>query len=173
MGHGFNAAGRMCPLPRSLAAEANGCFMVRTRTVQPTTRLRRNASRAMAGSPRFVFYPPHSRRRSRSTFVYTIVLFYAGGDAFTLLRHEMKQCHGAHCGQGPSLAMLAVLRRRCLARGSAWLRFSPDLRCAPRPRDGVGTKGVPPFQPVASGTGRTKGCFRELRTITTAQIAVS
>jgi hypothetical protein len=30
MGHGFNAAGRMCPLPRSLAAEANGCFMVRT-----------------------------------------------------------------------------------------------------------------------------------------------
>ncbi len=30
MGHGFNAVGRMCPPPRSLAAEANGCFMVRT-----------------------------------------------------------------------------------------------------------------------------------------------
>ncbi len=30
MGHGFDAVGRMCPLPRSLAAEANGCFMVRT-----------------------------------------------------------------------------------------------------------------------------------------------
>src|SRR5271165_6678199 len=32
MGHGFNAVGRMCPPPRSLAAEADGCFMVRTRS---------------------------------------------------------------------------------------------------------------------------------------------
>ena len=29
MGHGFNAAGRMCPPPRSPVIEAHGCFMVR------------------------------------------------------------------------------------------------------------------------------------------------
>jgi hypothetical protein len=28
MGHGYNAAGRMCPPPRNLALEADGCFMV-------------------------------------------------------------------------------------------------------------------------------------------------
>jgi hypothetical protein len=40
--------------PRSLAAEANDCFMVRIRSIQPNTMLRRNASRPKAGSPRFV-----------------------------------------------------------------------------------------------------------------------
>src|SRR5271157_1642963 len=64
------------------------------------------------------------------------------------------QCHGARYGQGPILAMLAVLGRKT---PSAWLRFSPDLRCAPCLSDGVGTEGVPPFQPFASGAGRTKG----------------
>jgi hypothetical protein len=48
---------RMGPLPRSLAAEANDCFMVRARRVQPNTRLRREISRATAGSPRVVCYP--------------------------------------------------------------------------------------------------------------------
>jgi hypothetical protein len=50
---------RMGPPPRSLAAEANDCFMVRTRRVQPNTRLRREISRATAGSPRVVCYPSH------------------------------------------------------------------------------------------------------------------
>ena len=45
---------RMGPPPRSLAAEANDCFMVRTRRVQPNTRLRREISRATAGSPRII-----------------------------------------------------------------------------------------------------------------------
>ena len=50
---------RMGPPPRSLAAEANDCFMVRTRRVRPNTRLRREISRATAGSPRVVCYPSH------------------------------------------------------------------------------------------------------------------
>jgi hypothetical protein len=50
---------RMGPLPRSLAAEANDCFMVRIRRVQPNTRLRREISRATVGSPRVVCYPSH------------------------------------------------------------------------------------------------------------------
>jgi hypothetical protein len=50
---------RMGPPPRSLAAEANDCFMVRTRRVQPNTRLRREISRATAGSPRVVCDPSH------------------------------------------------------------------------------------------------------------------
>ena len=51
---------RMGPPPRSLAAEANDCFMVRTQQVRPNTRLQREISRAMAGSPRVVCYPTHS-----------------------------------------------------------------------------------------------------------------
>lgn len=44
---------RMGPPPRSLAAEANDCFMVRVFVDPPNTRLRRNAMRPKAGSPRF------------------------------------------------------------------------------------------------------------------------
>ena len=41
-------------------------------------------------------------------------------------------CHGAHCGQGPVLAILAMLvRHGRTARGSGWLRSSHLLRCAP------------------------------------------
>jgi len=56
MGHGFDAVGRMCPPPRSLAAEANGCFMVRT--PQGSNRIQGCGAgfRALAGSPRFVCY---------------------------------------------------------------------------------------------------------------------
>lgn len=51
----IHAVVRMGPPPRSLAAEAIGCFMVRSPTGdQPNTRLRRDLSRPMAGSPRFV-----------------------------------------------------------------------------------------------------------------------
>jgi hypothetical protein len=50
---------RMGPPPRSLAAEANDCFLVRTRRVQPNTRLRCAIARAMAGSPRVVCYSSH------------------------------------------------------------------------------------------------------------------
>ena len=42
---------------RSLAAEANDCFMVWVLGIQPNTRLRRDASRPEAGSPRFVIDP--------------------------------------------------------------------------------------------------------------------
>ncbi len=42
------------------------------RTVQPTTRLRRNASRAMAGSPRFVLYPTLTPR----IYIYVYVYIY-------------------------------------------------------------------------------------------------
>jgi hypothetical protein len=52
---------RMGPPPRSLAAEANDCFMVRPRMGRPNTRVRPEFSRAMAGSPRFVCYPARSR----------------------------------------------------------------------------------------------------------------
>jgi transposase len=45
----------------SLAAEANDCFMVRPRMGQSNTRVQREFSRAMAGSPRFVSYPARSR----------------------------------------------------------------------------------------------------------------
>ena len=48
------------------------------------------------------------------------------------------------------------------ARGSAWLRSSLDLRCAPRRGGVVGTKGVPPDSTIASGEGRTKGCPQTL-----------
>src|ERR687897_3656706 len=45
----------MGPSPRSLAAEANDCFMVRVpMRIQPHTRSRRDALRPMAGSPRVV-----------------------------------------------------------------------------------------------------------------------
>jgi hypothetical protein len=53
-----------CPPPRSLAAEANDCFMVRTQRVQPNARLRRERNlRAKAGSPRVVCLsqPPYHR----------------------------------------------------------------------------------------------------------------
>lgn len=42
----------MCPPPRSLALEANGCFMVQPPKGQPNTRLRCDLSRPTAGSPR-------------------------------------------------------------------------------------------------------------------------
>jgi hypothetical protein len=58
---------RMGPPPRSLAAEANDCFMVRTRRVQPNTRLRREISRATAGSPRVICYPSHGININQAT----------------------------------------------------------------------------------------------------------
>jgi hypothetical protein len=48
---------RMGPPPRSPAAEVNECFLVRAQRVQPNTKLRREISRAMAGSPRILCYP--------------------------------------------------------------------------------------------------------------------
>src|ERR1700750_2654249 len=73
---------RMGPPPRSLAAEANDCFMVRPDPGQPNTRVRREFSRAMAGSPRFAFHSAYSRRGSSSTQVYTRCL-RAGEDTMT------------------------------------------------------------------------------------------
>jgi hypothetical protein len=53
---------RMGPPPRSLAAEANGCFMVGIPTrIQPNTRLRRELRAKMAGSPRFVLRTGHTK----------------------------------------------------------------------------------------------------------------
>ena len=45
---------RMGPPPRSFAADAHDCIMVRIQMDLPNTSLRRETSRAMAGSPRFV-----------------------------------------------------------------------------------------------------------------------
>jgi len=57
---------RMGPLPRSHAAEANDCFMVRDRTpIQPDTRMRRDASRPIGGLASVRLhsaYPPDERR---------------------------------------------------------------------------------------------------------------
>lgn len=59
----IHAVVRMGPPPRSLAAEAIGCFMVRSPAGdQPNTRLRRDPSRPMAGSPRFVDSSARSRQ---------------------------------------------------------------------------------------------------------------
>ena len=56
--------------------------------------------------------------------------------AFSL--DHWRACHGAHCGEGPVLAILAMLARGA-ARGCGWLRSSHPLRCAPRP--GVSRSG--------------------------------
>jgi hypothetical protein len=54
------------------------------------------------------------------------------------------------------LAMLASA-----ARGSVPGFAAFDPPCAWRSPERVGTKGVQPFLPVASGAGRTKGRFAE------------
>ena len=45
--------GRMGPPPRSFAADAHDCIMVRIQTDLPNTSLRRADARPMASSPRF------------------------------------------------------------------------------------------------------------------------
>ncbi len=53
----FEPSVRMGPLPRSLASEAHGCFMVRTHAGPTEYKVAARGSRALAGSPRIVCCP--------------------------------------------------------------------------------------------------------------------
>jgi hypothetical protein len=53
---------RMGPPPRSLAAEANDCFMVRLRVGPTEYKVAARSFAPMAGSPRIVGYQPGHRR---------------------------------------------------------------------------------------------------------------
>src|ERR1700722_21015765 len=63
--------------------------------------------------------------------------------------------HGARSHQ--KVAPVFFARAKNLPVPPREERGAFDSPCAPCNSDCVGTKGVPPFQPVASGAGRTKG----------------
>ena len=68
----FKWVKRMCPLPRSLAAEANGCFMVRTPNGPTDYKVAAQCFARHAGSPRFVLYPALTPR----IYIYVYVYIY-------------------------------------------------------------------------------------------------
>jgi len=59
----------MGPSPRSFAADAHGCIMVRPRAGRPHTSSRRDDDQrpAMAGSPPIVTHPPEARPHGRAS----------------------------------------------------------------------------------------------------------
>jgi len=116
---------RMGPLPRSLASEANDCFMVGV-PADPTEY--KYAAQGIAPSGRLPSV--------RITVVYS-ARPYCRATSIKGPVDQKKGCHGAHCEEGPVLAMLA--QRALLV---ALFLSSPPLRAAALVEQGRDGKAV-------------------------------
>jgi hypothetical protein len=108
---------RMGPLPRSLAAEAYDCFMVGVRIGPNRIQVCRAGKCAIWQAPLGSFAPTEQTMPDDS-------VCRCNRDQAAIRHHHQSadrslECHGAHSGEGPVLAILAMLALKCALRVAA------------------------------------------------------